>query len=60
MEITSDSVREIFKGLRATMKFRLAMGEGISRTRWTKASPQGQFPGILKRSAKLNRKGHRK
>jgi hypothetical protein len=26
MEITSDSVREIFKGLRAAMKLRLAMG----------------------------------
>jgi hypothetical protein len=25
-EITSDSVREIFKGLRAAMKLRLAMG----------------------------------
>ena len=26
MEITSDSVREIFNGLRAAMKLRLAMG----------------------------------
>src|ERR1700757_2835032 len=46
MEITSDSVREIFKGLRADMKLRLAMGKGISRTRWTKGPPQGQSRGF--------------
>ena len=46
MEITSDRVREIFKGLRADMKLRLAMGKGISRTRWMKASPQGPSRGF--------------
>src|ERR1700742_4300778 len=46
MEITSDRVREIFKGLRADTKLRLAMGKGISRTRWMKASPQGQSRGF--------------
>jgi hypothetical protein len=46
MEITSDSVREIFKELRAAMKLRLAMGQGISRTRLDEGLTARTVPGL--------------